>query len=66
MRFTIAYPYDILQKGRWCPLIHTRRNIMQYRVLGKTGLSVSVIGIGALQMGNCTLEEAKAILQEAL
>lgn len=38
---------------------------MQYRVLGKTGLSVSVIGIGALQMGNCTLEEAKAILQEA-
>ncbi len=39
---------------------------MQYRVLGKTGLSVSVIGIGALQMGNCTLEEAKAILQEAL
>ena len=39
---------------------------MQYRVLGKTGLSVSVIGIGALQMANCTLEEAKAILQEAL
>ena len=38
---------------------------MQYRTLGKTGLSVSVIGIGALQMGNCTLEETKTILKEA-
>ena len=38
---------------------------MQYRTLGKTGLSLSVIGIGALQMGSCSLDETKAILREA-
>lgn len=39
---------------------------MQYRVLGKTGLKVSIIGFGGIPIQRVTLEEAEVIVNHAL
>ncbi len=39
---------------------------MQYRKLGKTGLDVSVIGMGCVQLGSSSTEYAVRIIQRAL
>ena len=39
---------------------------MRYRVLGKTGLKVSVVGFGAIKLPELSLEEASELLNRAL